>query len=322
MPDMIKLRKELFWAVSFISLVVVSRSLFLLALMNTASLLSIHEMSSPNSIASQGSPATAWYKWVLRIENDYAPAYLSLGRIAIAHDQWSEAITYLMKANELEPGDPVTTYDLGHAYYLMGQTDAAIKTWRSIATIGPYFRLQGDSFLQHKQRAQALDAYRLALEIDPGQWWIYVSIGMDFEQTQEYSEAVKWCERALDYTSNWQPHLCMGENQFYLGDYESALPNFQYAVEASHDRWAWYWLGRTFNRLGDYTLAISSLEQAVALDHSSWSAWYLFELAEAYQAEGQCTQAKSAYVEMLKLDPNHPYAAQARQLLAGLTSCQ
>jgi Flp pilus assembly protein TadD len=85
--------------------------------------------------------------------------------------RWDDAIVDYRQAQQLFPGDYVTTFNLGLALHKKGDEAAAVKTYQQAISLAPEdasFRMAlGISLEQLGNRAEAAEAYREYLRLAP-----------------------------------------------------------------------------------------------------------------------------------------------------------
>jgi uncharacterized protein HemY len=67
----------------------------------------------------------ASYRMAIQQKEDYPEAYMNLGRVFVATEQFSEAQQAFEKALSYKPDDPRILYYTGHFYRIMDNTEKA-----------------------------------------------------------------------------------------------------------------------------------------------------------------------------------------------------
>lgn len=75
----------------------------------------------------------------IRLQQDDGRAYLQLGLLFSAKQDWRTAASALTKAIRLEPNLPHAHYSLGHVHYSLGDMTAAVQSYRQALELYPHF---------------------------------------------------------------------------------------------------------------------------------------------------------------------------------------
>jgi Flp pilus assembly protein TadD len=112
-------------------------------------------------------------------------------------------------------------------------------------------------------------------------------------------------------------HFENGLNLFVEGEFESAVSEFEKAVETGVTKYkpeeAYMALGNTYLELGRCDEAIEMQTRALEIDGDSVSAWV--NLGAAYRLRGDLDEAEECYSKALDIDPEY---AQLRSSLGTL----
>ncbi len=165
------------------------------------------------------------YGYVLETERDYtgaageylnaialaptfSPFYLDLGRVYyVKLDRYSDAITALRRATELDPGSPLAFTELGRAYYSRGEYDGALNALlRATSGNSDYANAYGYLgwvyYFGLRQYANAVPQFLKALEL--GRFSAgraaeyYTELGWSYYFTGKCTEARPAFQKALD----------------------------------------------------------------------------------------------------------------------------
>src|SRR5690606_22208825 len=72
-----------------------------------------------------------------KLEDKRAALFFGAGTQSLIDQKYTDALNSLLKANQLNPGNPEILNNLAMAYYFKGQTDLAIKTLNETLRIDP-----------------------------------------------------------------------------------------------------------------------------------------------------------------------------------------
>lgn len=142
-----------------------------------------------------------------------------------------------------------------------------------------YFR--GYLFDVFKRPAQALDAYRLALQHDPQFQKAVLSLAHLHAAQGQLAEAERYFTEAVRLSpANADTRFNLGYVCDLQGKREQAISSFAEAVKLrpSLDR-AWYGMGMAHAALGRHQEAAPALEEAARLQPMNTHAWYALGMA-------------------------------------------
>lgn len=83
--------------------------------------------------ASDLAPAIAHYRAALALNPGQATANRRLGQIELSLGEYEAARQHLQRAYQTAPGQQATRASLGESYAIAGQSDEAIRLWRSVS---------------------------------------------------------------------------------------------------------------------------------------------------------------------------------------------
>lgn len=107
-----------------------------------------------------------------------AEGYVGIGNAFVTDGDYEDAINYLLKANSINPRDPVVFYQLGVAYFRTHRYDDAITWFSSFGSLGStgplnqppisyYFAKIAKNYYGHGRVKAALDVIGQASKYDP-----------------------------------------------------------------------------------------------------------------------------------------------------------
>lgn len=83
--------------------------------------------------ASDLAPALAHYRAALALNPSQATANRRLGQIELSLGEYEAARQHLQRAYQTAPGQQATRASLGESYAIAGQSDEAVRLWRSVS---------------------------------------------------------------------------------------------------------------------------------------------------------------------------------------------
>lgn len=209
----------------------------------------------------------------LRLNPNSGLIYFYRGLARARQDRFTEARDDFKRAAQLEPNEPLYVHNIGLAYY------------------------------HRRSLRRAIVSFRQTIDLDPHYGFAHYHLGLCQADLKEYEAAIAAFDRAIalfvedaDCPPD-QPvaaHLDRGAAHFNLGNYESAIHDFERVrVLISRDRIAAAVpTGRTAHRLDRFGFATSPVPQdAIAMER----------LGEVYSAQGRPAEAVTCFDEALSL---------------------
>jgi len=252
-----------------------------------------------------------------------APEALTV--LATALD-WSgqpeEAVGVARRATELAPADVRAQAALAEALadrHKLEEADALIADALARAPLDPeVHRVDGAIGEVQADYARAVEAYRRALELEPGGAHRHLSLGLALRSLGQHEEAQAACNRAAELSpTNARAYGCLGLVALAQGQINRAIPLFERALELD-PRYptAAAQLGWLASRRGDDARAAPLFELAVASDRDpARLAQYRQALGWSYLRLGRGAPAREQFTQALALDPS---VQSAREGLAVL----
>jgi tetratricopeptide (TPR) repeat protein len=228
-----------------------------------------------------------------RVQSALAAPAPSVGILLVAARTYAglgdaaEAERLLQRAATLDRRDGEAHFALGHLYASQKKTDLALQHYRTAAerqpnTVAPYAYI-GEILGSENRRAEAKEAYRRALEIDPEAAVVANNLAwMYAEDGERLQEALQLAQRA-----------------------RARFPESPDIAST---------LGWVHYKMGGHSQAIIALNDAVRLDPNNATAQYHLGFACAKTGDVPCV--RRALGAALKLAPMAREATEARGLLA------
>lgn len=225
--------------------------------------------------------ATTALRDALAIDPNLADAHGCLGVIAFKRGRFGEAENRLLRSTQIDTRRGAFV-DLGALYAQMGRMDEARTCFKQAITNDPdnaYAHIQMGSLLLHdaKNRA-ALDEFRMALAIDPGNPEAHNALAVGLIECDRVPEAemtLRSALRKLDIAK--RPGIClalcqllvrMGDDSGEIRFYEEALAQAGAAlIQKPRDAAAHFSKGVARYKLGDLPGALTCFKQCLRYDH-------------------------------------------------------
>jgi len=266
------------------------------------------------------------------------------GRSLINEKHYAEGIAELKKAIELDPKNMRTYIELARAYMFSKNPDAAEAALKQALAIDPrsieVLVALGDFRVTTGKPEQAEITYKQALEIAPEKEDLYVKLASFYQRYGKWAEEEAVLQKlAALKPQDEKPQIYLGDFFTWLGQGDKALTSYQRATEinpsstVARDKLIAHYLdtgktseaeakvkdilrkndkdlmGRFFDariRLvkGNADDAISLL-QGVIKDEIQFALAHHF-LGVAFLQKRETSQARGAFAEAVKLNPNLP----------------
>jgi len=236
-------------------------------------------------------------------------ALLALGRTAEAAGPAEELLL-------LAPGDVEPLVVVAQARAAEGDAAAALTALQDAQNRAParadLRKLQGDVLSKVGDRGGALAAYRAALELDHGFVAVWVELGRLHEQREEWADAQRAYERALDVLPTYhEAALSLADLQRRLGRLRPAIARLADMLEQDpYDLDALILLGRALLEDKRTTAALEAFRRVLKFDPEHVAA--LFHEGVVLARLRRYREAVHVWEMVTRIDPSGPYAQRAR----------
>ncbi|PLV60081.1 lipopolysaccharide assembly protein LapB [Thermotoga sp. KOL6] len=222
-------------------------------------------------------------KFMLDIDNNYAPAYELKGSLLVEQGKIEEGIKYLDKAVEIDPWLVQAYASLGEAYYNLKDYEKAVHYWEKELDYAPddkltYFML-AETYREMGRKDLAIETLKRLLERDPNNIpamyqmaELYREIGEE-EKAQEMEKKIMECKP--QYLTELEPWALV---MLKHGKYEEVVQELEKVVESSPlNTIARLLLVIPYVKLGKIEKAKEILE-----DLSQTNVWYYYGKKEIF----------------------------------------
>ncbi len=218
-----------------------------------------------------------------------ATLYLKIGTGHLEKGQYPQAMTELLKAEQLDPKNPMVLNNLGLVFFLRGRTDQAAQKFRQAIKAEPRFS----------------DAKN--------------NLARVLMKQQKYAEATKLLhevEGDLTYTAPEKTYSNLGMAYFEQGKFEKAEEYLARSIEIRRQNCTTaYYYGRTLLELKKLKESADMLDQAVEYCRPVRFEEPLFYSASSYFSLGEKEKSRARLDELLKEYPKSQFVAKAKGML-------
>lgn len=200
------------------------------------------------------------------------------------------------------PKKAVTWFAIGCYYMVTRQFDSARKYFSKATSIDPSFVQAwigyGHAFAAQDESDQAMAAYRTATRLFSGTHIPVMSLGMEYQRTNNLSLAFQFFRKAFEMCDS-DPLLFneYGVLRYRQGNYEEAVENFERALDLAPKPVGSRWeslivnLAQAFRKIGRYDEAIATFQSALLISPRNASTYAA--LAFTYQMKSRCSEPVS-----------------------------
>lgn len=222
-------------------------------------------------------------------DREKAELYLQMGSSLLEEGNYPSALTALLKANELDPENPLILNSLGQVYFLRERFSLAEKQFRNAVTIEKNFTEA------HNNLARVL---------------------IEEEKFIEAEKEIQIVLKDLTYGSQDRAYINLGLLKFNQKDYYKAELAFRDALKTKNDDCiASNYLGRSIFEQKEYPKATEILDRAIGFCQKILYDEPHYYSAVAYFRTGNKEKAIARFEELLKYYPDGKYREKAKGML-------
>lgn len=223
-------------------------------------------------------------------QKEQALSHMRLGDSMLQEGRPTQALAELIKANDLDPNNPVIRNVLGIAYLEKGLV------------------------------RQAIFQFEKALTLKPDYVEVHNNLGAALLRDGRAKEAIKEFDKALEdplYATPQFVYYNLGRAYYSLADYDKSREYYQEAVKLwpSYSL-AYHGLGQTLKAANDREGAAEAFKKAI--EYAPTFAHAHFDLGEVLVELDQLSLARLAFKEVVNLVPDTPLGKKAQQRLKEL----
>ncbi len=223
-------------------------------------------------------------------KKEQAQSHMRLGNSMLQEGRPTQALAELIKANELDPNNPVIRNVLGIAYLEKGMV------------------------------RQAIYQFEKALTLNPDYVEVHNNLGTALLREGRVKEAITEFNKTLEDPLYGTPHFVhynLGQAYYVLKDYDKARENYQEAIKIwpSYSL-AYHGLGLVFKATNHPEEASEAFKKAI--EYSPTFAQAHFDFGEVLIELNQLSLARLAFKEVVSLVPDSDLGKKAQQKLKEL----
>jgi len=150
------------------------------------------------------------------------------------------ALSWLVKAVQNSPDNPLFHYDLGNTLHHRGEINKAISCFQRVlqldrSHVGAHYNL-GNAFLDLGRMKEAVACYQQAVKLEPDYFEAYYNMGNALHDMENLDEAVFCFRKAVALKPHFpEPYFNMGIALQDQGNLQEAILSYQKAVELKPD---------------------------------------------------------------------------------------
>ena len=184
-------------------------------------------------------------------------------------------------------------------YEKLKQNDKAIQAYKMAVRINPTFAKAinniGVVLYNQKKYAQAIEIFKIALKTDPNYYEMYSNIGASYNKLKKFDEAIENLEKAIELDpKNGGAYTNLGNVYNKLHEYKKAASYHEKSIELiPNGANAYSNVGTSYKNMGQTQKAIQSYQKAIELKPDFENAH--FDLATMYLSIGELEKGFAEY---------------------------
>jgi len=179
----------------------------------------------------------------------------------------ADAVTYIQKYCELNPGDAEAQRDLGDLMYEMKNFDGALGAYRTALKIDPnikgFYKRYAEIVIAKGQQDEVISALSKVVANGEADVGTFTTLGMIYQKKKQYVNAIEMYQKALlKDPANFDALVALGACQASSGDLNQAIISYEQAVMMNPQVSAELKdLGELYIKLGRNTEAMATLQK-------------------------------------------------------------
>ena len=244
-----------------------------------------------------------------------AVAFNNLAAFYLNAKDYHRGIEIYKKALSYDPTSPKALFNLGNAFYHIGEPRKAVEILKILLKAQPpddiawmAARNLSTILVEQGLNEEAIPFYTRAIDANPQDSLYHHSLAIALKQAGRFEEAIHAYNDYFRFEpNNWKAWLNLAQSYETLGKIDGAIVAYERAVSLNPGFMeAHFNLGVHYFKRGEFQQAKESFSQAVRLFPGFLKA--RIGLAQTYQQIGQHEQAIREYRKALALDPDNDKA--------------
>jgi eukaryotic-like serine/threonine-protein kinase len=181
------------------------------------------------------APARENCQLALKLNNQLAPVYVTLGIIEEGAGRHAEALDALEKARQLEPANPSVFSELGAVEEAMGKLDEAESKYKTAAQLRPSdwtsLNALGGFYYRRGRYQDAIPLFQTITQLAPGNSQGFTNLGATYAMAGQYESAAVSFNQSLSLRPTASAYSNLGTIYFFLGRCGEAVPLMERASQ-------------------------------------------------------------------------------------------
>lgn len=193
-----------------------------------------------------------------------------------------EALQHLLYLAKIFENDGNIFYNLGIVYEKLKDLDNAINSYKKAVELSPgetdfYYNL-GLVYIDKKMYEEAIDCMENVLQQDKDDSNAYFSIGLCYFKEKKWEGAKYYFERTTELNDDdLYAHFYIGNILKDAGDLNGAKKKFEKVLELSPDySWAYFNIASIYYEQGDFNSALENLQKTLELNPKDYAAYEIY----------------------------------------------
>jgi tetratricopeptide (TPR) repeat protein len=268
------------------------------------------EFAEARKLTQQGKPDEAIAK-LQKVNQSTKGLALELGNAYYKKSDFSQAITYLKKANAEDPANQEATQLLGMAYFASGHPGVAIPLLEKVQGAMPQanadgYYILGTCYIQVRNYEGARIAFAKMFGVPGNSAAAYLFAARMLLRQEFDPVAEQYAQKAAALDPKLPlAHYLLGELDLYKARLPEAITEFQKELEINPANAATYYkLGDAYARAQKYDEAQTMLQRSIRLDSTSSVPFIL--MGQVLQKKGDYDLAVLSLKHAVTMEPNNP----------------
>lgn len=260
------------------------------------------------------------YKKAISLDSTKSHYYSALGDLLFEHKDITGSITWLQKAIQLNPKDPVAHLKIAKMHIILNEYDKAFESINTVLRQDVYnpegYLLKGIAYKNLKDTAKALSSFQTALNALPTYKEAMMQLGLLYA-AQKDPLALKYYDNAFAQdTTDVSPIYNKGMYYWNQEKVEEAKKEFTNAILKDQNYAnAFFGMGRALMQQDSLEKARRQFNIVIGTEPDNVEAYFNRGLCS--EMMGNKAEAMEDYEQALRFNPDYQPAAEAKKRLGG-----